>query len=446
MINDSNYKNFISPNLPDSLEKMDVFLKGAKIQRFQNKEYLEGQGEDGKKLLISAASALKVFQQFKDSKSVNKGDLAKLANVFKQKELEANPSKVIEKYKDGSVRIIPKSLFTRIFSKTYHRIKTLDNIEKKCVAKAQTAQQAVSDKTKTPDSEQLELDEIEKETRPQDSEQAQLLKDQRLRKQLPKYVFAKHEGSIENKGSIGNEHLTYYLNKEKPKNKEEILLWTFSQRKFQSIGNLLIDTLCIPKNAPFLDPHPVSQLDLRVDPEGYAISLSEHSAHMAIFIPDEKIIEKYPCKKYTPGKTFIPPMGYTEDGKCIIQQPGVRACVFTCAAMVLHDKGVNFDFGALYSTNLENNEKLGRLVNEYGYKLVSINNQLSDLQKWIQSNGSLLVDIDAPYLGGHEVVVDEINQDTVIMRDPLHGWKIKIPTDYFMTMSPNFHGIQKMEA
>lgn len=253
----------------------------------------------------------------------------------------------------------------------------------------------------------------------------------RIRAQLPKYVFSKE-------GNIGDQHLMHYLNTEKPENRDEIILWSFTQRKFQSAGSMVDTVALFPKGGVPLG----DTFGLFVDKEGYAISLSDHSAHKAVFLTDEEIKHAEECVRYEVKGEKQLLVGYHADGKCIIQQPGVRSCVPTSLAMVLLDQGVDFDLGLLYTTNLANDERIAVWSEGYGYKAVSV--EASEVGAWIEKNGSLLCSINAPGLGSHEIVVDAIGDTTVTIREPFHGRRVTIDRElFFEKMLPGFTGIIK---
>lgn len=260
-----------------------------------------------------------------------------------------------------------------------------------------------------------------------------------LSKQLPKYVFSKN-------GSLGIDHLLYYLNTEKPSNRDEIIKWSFSQRKFQSAGSLK-DTMGFDPTLFGTEFFSLGKSGLYTDKKGYAISLSDHSPHNAKeFLPKERINNVGSCVRY---KLLSNPkllIGYYDDNKCIIHQPGVRSCVPTALSMILHDKGVNFDFEDLYLVSIAGDELIKNLANNYGYELVYLKNDLKEVQEWINTNGSLLAEISHPHIGNHEIVVDSIDKDLVTIRDPAEGRRITFDTQEFLkTMIPNFAGIRKVD-
>lgn len=260
---------------------------------------------------------------------------------------------------------------------------------------------------------------------------------------LPKYVFSKG-------GSLGIEHLHYFLNQEKPENRQKIILWSFSQRKFLSRGSH-VDTNVVPKNSKLLNPNEKKSMlnpdPLIIDEQGYALSLSEHGVDSAIFLTDEEIIKVHECQSYAlkhKGQLYV---GYYEDGKCIIQQPAVRACVPTALAMILEDQKINFDFEILFETNLADNNNIVHWLKPYEYEMIPLTSDVKTISNWIAENGSLLASIHAQKIGSHMIVVDSINNDQVTIRDPFHGWRITIKTKLFLdTMSPRFLGIRKIQS
>lgn len=251
---------------------------------------------------------------------------------------------------------------------------------------------------------------------------------------LPKYVFSKVDSL-----SIGN--LFYHLEETNPANRNEIILWSFTQRKFLSSGSMS-DTVDWGK-------HELKRMDPVEGLDGYAKSLSAHPVDSTIFIADADIKRIDACERFEFLKpTFV--KGYFADGKCMLQQPAVRSCGPTSLAMLLMDRGIDFDIGYLFSTNLCNDKDMSRWAHQYGYKCEKLDGCFGaspDIEKvklFIETNGSLLASIDAQDLGGHYVVVDSIDNDQVTIRDPAHGWRVTIDTAFFFAeMHPEFKGLTK---
>jgi len=265
----------------------------------------------------------------------------------------------------------------------------------------------------------------------------QVENDASIRQSLPKYVFSAN-------GVIGDGHLLYYLKDKTEEEIRKITLWSFSQRKFQTYGTMSDTFLCGHINS-FLPEGPP------LDAQGYAVSMTEHVTGQH-YIEDNEILQTYPCVDYKRVQGLDTQMmalklkrdltiGYYEDGKCIILQPGARACVFTSAAMVLLDKRVDFDLKVLFRTNFENDDTLKSLLNQYGYKLQDLGNDINQLQTWLEEHGSILVGLLAGPFGRHQIVLDAIDEETVTIREPAHGWRIKIKTIKFFEMQPVCHGI-----
>ncbi len=128
---------------------------------------------------------------------------------------------------------------------------------------------------------------------------------------------------------------------------------------------------------------------------------------------------------------------YSQYGKAIIQQQAVRGCTAAAAAMLIVDWGGKCDVQALISRNLGNDTDIDADIRKAGLtpKFTNIKN-LSELQKAIQKNGPAIVSISGE-CGSHVIVVDEIKNDIVRLRDPYHGWEISVTAE---ALRKRFHG------
>lgn len=244
----------------------------------------------------------------------------------------------------------------------------------------------------------------------------------------PKYVKTKS-------GLLANAHFEWFLKYKVPANQREAWLqWSFSQRKCTTVfdaatillrGRLINGEIYGGVKPGFLQLPQQDQeaFGLFIDEEGYAQVSNSHVGD--VNFRNEDILEIEQCVRVElRGKQII---GFYADGKCIIQQPAPLGCVATSAAMLITDKGLDYDYSSLTSENRSNgNERSMQILNNKGLKTCIVN----DLEKGLSRFGSLTIGASFP-IGGHRVVLDEITNDYVKIRDPFHGWRVKIKKEAF---------------
>lgn len=127
-------------------------------------------------------------------------------------------------------------------------------------------------------------------------------------------------------------------------------------------------------------------------------------------------------------------VGYTRNGKAVIQQQAVRGCSAAVAAMLIVDNGGKYDEKDLILRNLGSQVTIGAEIRAVGLSEVQIVvNSLSDLQSEIQRNGSAVVGVRASF-GGHFIIVDHLTAAEARIRDPWHGWEVTIPINELSTI------------
>lgn len=216
--------------------------------------------------------------------------------------------------------------------------------------------------------------------------------------------------------------------------KNEKMLWHFSQRKF-------------PPTSPFCDAvFKVQNSILNTTEDGFATSFSPYAPHEAVIVPDQHIFKIHSCSKVAYlsseyNQTVV--MGVYDDGKVIFQQMAQQSCTATSAAMLIADRGLACDVDAILNSG---NELYGAKMKErfwtVGLKLeetrISNFSQIPDL---IAKYGSVACGI-SPESGGHCVVLDSYDREKITMRDPFHGWRIDFATPYFHTIFKAVNTIQ----
>jgi len=154
--------------------------------------------------------------------------------------------------------------------------------------------------------------------------------------------------------------------------------------------------------------------------------------------PEFEIINRNPTFEEARGYSFcitLPKIyvEYTRNSKAIIQQQAARGCGPAAAAMLIVDHyGIEnfpqkcFDFNSLRCCSLSNDEDLSLIFQRANVNVLTRHcSSIDQLQREIQNGGSAIVSVDSG-LGGHYVVVDEISQSGVRIRDPFHGWEVLI--------------------
>ncbi len=135
------------------------------------------------------------------------------------------------------------------------------------------------------------------------------------------------------------------------------------------------------------------------------------------------------------------PVKYTSHGKAIIQQQAVRGCTAAVAAMLIIDLKGKCDLHSLYATNLGNRESIEREFRKAQFEpQISFIKTMKELEK-IVSVGSVMIDIVDPTLGNHEIVIDALDQTSVRLRDPWHGWAISIKRTALEQVLPFSQGL-----
>jgi len=146
---------------------------------------------------------------------------------------------------------------------------------------------------------------------------------------------------------------------------------------------------------------------------------------------DHEIVEIHPIVRETTCDGI--PVKFSERNKAIIQQQATRGCTTAATAMLIHDAGKSFNGQLLSRTNLGNDTSMCREITSAGLQpRVHKNIELENLDQLLQEHGSAIVSIfDQMGVAGHVVVVDEITESGIRLRDPYHGWEITVSHDAF---------------
>lgn len=234
-------------------------------------------------------------------------------------------------------------------------------------------------------------------------------------------------------GLLSSSNLENYLKKEKPCNERDIILWSFTQRKFLSQGSMSESKAYRPRK---------DQYGGWIDEKGYATETSYKGGENLFFITDEETIKIDRCVDYK-GEGICR-FGIYGDNRCIIKQPAFQSCVPTCIAMLVIDtrkesKNEIIDIDLIIRGGISKIEHYKNWCKNHGFEQIFFDfKNREDIIKGVNDNGPLLADIIHDAIGGHVIIVDTFDgeNNTVMIRDPAHGWRITMDTDVFFKTMP----------
>lgn len=132
---------------------------------------------------------------------------------------------------------------------------------------------------------------------------------------------------------------------------------------------------------------------------------------------------------------------FSESNKPILLQQATRGCTAACVGMLVYEKNPTaFNqriVSALSSTNLGNdNTMVASLKQSELTPLVTTTSDIEQMKSLISQHGSAIVSVDSGN-GGHVIMVDAITEESVLIRDPYHGWEITITLKAFKNSNPS---------
>lgn len=234
------------------------------------------------------------------------------------------------------------------------------------------------------------------------------------------------KNAISKKGILSTgKFMGILINESSQAQKEALLKWHFKQRKFPNFSPS--DTL----NIKHIERPEETK-------EGYATSPSKYPAHKTVFIHDGSISKIYSCVAIR--FTEKCPVGVYKDGKVIIQQKSIRSCVAACAAMLIEDRKKKCNVKSLTRSTPGNNKMLVHLLQNAGFNACGkqIKNRVDAFAGCISQYGSLACGIMDKEIGAHEILLDKIDYIFAVIRDPFHGWRIRIPAEKFLAITDPF--------
>jgi hypothetical protein len=145
---------------------------------------------------------------------------------------------------------------------------------------------------------------------------------------------------------------------------------------------------------------------------------------------DKEIVRVHKAKDYRFSDEYSNiTIAFSKYNKAIIQQQSIRGCTAASAAMLIFDRGGKISIYELMMRNAGDTEDICSDIIKAGFVprvLQNFSKDLEALKKEIQKMGPAIITINCDNLGGHVVVVDDINDKTVRLRDPYHGWEITV--------------------
>jgi hypothetical protein len=137
------------------------------------------------------------------------------------------------------------------------------------------------------------------------------------------------------------------------------------------------------------------------------------------------------------------------NGKIVIQQQAGRGCTAAVQAMLEADLGGAIPLLTLQMRDLHEISALDFEGSAFEMREILWNQNFPDLKKNIALHGPAIVGIsnnekERQYsIGAHVVIVDEVDLENrqVCIRDPYHGWQIKVSFETFLLRGPGNDGI-----
>jgi Papain-like cysteine protease AvrRpt2 len=126
-------------------------------------------------------------------------------------------------------------------------------------------------------------------------------------------------------------------------------------------------------------------------------------------------------------------IGVTKDGRHVILQQAVASCVPTSVAMIVLDHGGKPNYESITGTHFADDDDAVNWIKEAGFSakltLLPVTDKIRTLSKCLKENGPGVLSISGKDIGGHDIVLDAIEDEIATIRDPFHGWCIDIRLD-----------------
>ena len=180
----------------------------------------------------------------------------------------------------------------------------------------------------------------------------------------------------------------------------------------------------------------VGQYIFRDDPVLKNISFSGEHGFMLSFL-DHEILEVH---QLTENKSTGLPLTsksievkYTLNKRPVIQQQAARGCSYATAAMLILQHNGNFSVSDLLTSNIRSDKSILMALSKAGLSpFKSRFANIGGLTHAVNQYGSAIVPVDLES-GIHFVIVDEVKDTSVLIRDPYHGWEVDVLRNAFET-------------
>lgn len=168
------------------------------------------------------------------------------------------------------------------------------------------------------------------------------------------------------------------------------------------------------------------------------------SQGLSLIYRDEEILFIY--KLYDKNKEKMKEyatydLAYTRNGKAVYMQEFLATCWKAVVFMLMIDNGANEEqIKNCYATERHSDsDEQKRIFKEFGFSVIeTIYRDLNSLKESISLYGPAIVTIDEG--GGHYIIVDDITEDGVDIREPFHGWAIRITKEAFLRTRTRYCG------
>lgn len=125
---------------------------------------------------------------------------------------------------------------------------------------------------------------------------------------------------------------------------------------------------------------------------------------------------------------------FSEKGKPILLQQATRGCTAACTGMLIYEHSpTSFNHQtaqAIRGTNLGTIQSMIKTLKSHNLQpTITQHPNIETMKSLIAEKGSAIVSVNS--CGGHVVIVDEITDNAVIIRDPHHGWEVTLKRKAF---------------
>ena len=177
-------------------------------------------------------------------------------------------------------------------------------------------------------------------------------------------------------------------------------------------------------------------------------SMRLEEEHCCVFY-DQEIREIHPIiRREIIGKSIE--VKYSENKVPILQQQARRGCTAAAAAMLILQHEKFPDLLRIMRCELGNKETIQCDLSKSGLQSIiyEVRNTPQDLRVSLLAKGSGIIGISDCEVGGHEIVIDDVSEDLMLvrLRDPYHGWEISIDSQALIKRLPKHFSIIQIRS